>query len=300
MKLVKILILVFIFKGFAVYADPLKVVATTGTLASIAKEIGGKGVVVSQLVDGSQDLHYVTPRPSMIRDMQDADFFISVGMSLDAWVDGLRTAARNKLLFDKQPGFLDASLAIERLDVPTTRIDGGMGDIHIEGNPHYYLDPLNSVVVAQSIADRLCQLDPTNAAYYRSRLVQFKSEISAAMPIWMSKLNAISDYKLMTYHTTWRYFAKRFNLNIVGQLEPKPGIPPTAKHLLSLKQEILKTPKIIVVQADFHPARPAQSLVAGTPVRVVTVATEVDHKAGQSYIEFMTEMINAISNYPQK
>lgn len=295
MTFYKFLTLFLILFSLTLSADPLRVVTTTTTLASIAKEIGGTYVSVTPLVDGNQDLHYVTPRPSMIRDLQNADLLISVGMSLDAWLAGLRVVAKNKILFDGKPGYLDASLTIDRLDIPTVRIDFGMGDIHIEGNPHYYLDPLNAIKVAKAITERLCRINPQNAAYFQSNLLQFSAEIHAAMPVWISQLDAISGYQLITYHTTWRYFAKQFNLTVIGQLEPKPGIPPTAKHLLLLKKVIDRSPKVMIIQANFHPTRPAQSLASGTSVSIVILPTEVSHKTGQRYIDFMSAMVKSVS-----
>jgi ABC-type Zn uptake system ZnuABC Zn-binding protein ZnuA len=297
MNFYKILILFFILVSFNLSATPIKVVTTTTTLASIAKEIGGNHVLVTYFVEGKQDLHYVTPRPSMVKDLQDADLLIRVGMSLDSWVDGLTGVAKNKVLFDGKPGYLDASVTIDRLDVPTGRIDGGMGDIHVEGNPHYYLDPLNGIAVAKAITQKLCQLSPNNAPYFKSRLLQFTSEIHDALPVWATQLEAISGYQLITYHTTWRYFANRFNLTIAGQLEPKPGIPPTAKHLMLLKKVINSNPKTIIIQADFHPTLPAKSLTRGSSIDIVTLPTEVAFKSGQRYIEFISAMIKSISEH---
>ncbi len=293
-----IVFLLFIHVGVVTHLDavPLKVVTTTSTLASITQEIGGEFVTVTPLVTGQQDLHYINARPSMIKDMQQADLFVRVGMMLDAWADGLIVAAKNKQIFTQKLGYLDVSVGVEKLDVPTGRIDGGMGDIHIEGNPHYYLDPINGSIVAKKIADRLCQLQPENAPYFRSRLAQFNLKISEMMPKWMAQLQGISGYSLITYHTTWRYFTHRFNLDVIGQVEPKPGIPPTASHLLELKQLIVTHPHVMVIQAEFHPPRPGQSLVSGTMIPLITVPTEVSAEPHtDTYVDLISEMVRRLA-----
>jgi len=288
------LVLSVLLLGSTLSARPLNVVASSGTLASLVKEIGGREVQVTSLVSNRQDLHYITPRPSMVTGLKRADLVVRVGMGLDSWLDEMLLVAKNPTILPGQAGYLDASSRVEKLDVPTGRLDASMGDLHIEGNPHYYLDPLNAIVVAQSIRDALTQLRPEKRAYFFAQEALFRDEITIQFDKWYVALRQFSHFKSVSYHLTWRYFARRFDFDVVAQLEPKPGLAPTASHLLYLKKLIAQYPRVAVIQADFHPTKPAMSVIEGTSVPLIILPTEVGPDAGPRYIDLINEIVRRI------
>jgi len=215
-------------------ADTLKVVATTPDLASIARAVGGDAVEVTAIARPTEDPHFVDPKPSYILSLNKADVLIEGGAALEAgWLPPLLDSARNPRIALGAPGRVVASQGIALLEVPTA-LDRSMGDVHPYGNPHYLLDPVNAEIVAQTIADALCAVDQPRCPAYTERARQFRASIDAKLPGWQSTLAPFRGQNVVTYHKDFDYFAQRFGLEIVGNLEPKPGIPPSPTHLAEL------------------------------------------------------------------
>lgn len=235
-------------------ADPLHVVAITDDFASIASAVGGDHIQVKALIKGSKNLHTIQPKPSMILAVRSADLLIRLGMQQDSWIDGLIQVARNNAIFPGQPGYLDASINIKKLDIPTGNIDGSMGDVHKYGNPHYWLNPNNGKIIARQIRDALITLDPDHTQDYTQNTMAFEQEIDKKMVHWSNQLQPLTQTPIITYHKIWPYFFEAFHLTAVGELEPLPGIPPTTKHLATLKQESKKSSvPILVLSANYYP-----------------------------------------------
>jgi ABC-type Zn uptake system ZnuABC Zn-binding protein ZnuA len=215
-------------------ADPLKIVATTPDIAAIARAVGGDRVEVTALARPTEDPHFVDPKPSYILLLNKADLLIEGGAGLEAgWLPPLLDSARNPRIALGAPGRVVASQGITLLDVPAV-LDRSMGDVHPYGNSHYLLDPVNAETVAQTIADALCGVDHEHCDAYQSRAREFRATIDAKLPEWQSLLGPARDRKVVTYHKNFDYFARRFGLEVVGTLEPKPGIPPSPAHLAAL------------------------------------------------------------------
>ena len=170
------------------WASPIRIVSITDDFASIAKSVGGDHVLVDTLVKGSRNMHHINPKPSMVMKVKRADVIIRIGMATDSWIDSLIEVARNQRVFVGEDGYINASLRVSKLEVPTQSVDGSMGDVHIEGNPHYWLNPMNGVLIAEQIRDHLIKLDPENSNTYTKNARQFRSKIEAKMPQWKSKL----------------------------------------------------------------------------------------------------------------
>src|SRR5499427_8642005 len=231
----------------------LNVVATTEDLASIGHEIGGDRISIEALARGYQDPHFVEAKPSFILKLQKADVLIAVGRELEiGWLPPLVQQSRNSRIQPGADGYLDASLTAQILEIPTGQITRAMGDVHPQGNPHYWLDPENGKRVAKAIADKLGQLRPNDRAYFEQRLADFTSRLDAAEKRWLAQMAPYKGTKIVTYHRSFPNFAERFGLDIIGYVEPRPGIPPSPQHTLDLINEMKRqNVKIVMVEPYF-------------------------------------------------
>lgn len=234
-------------------AAKLKVVTTTEDLASLAREVGGDHVEVEAIARGYQDPHFVEAKPSFILKLNRADLLIVVGLQLEiGWLPPLITQSRNPRIQLGTPGYLEVSQFCEVLEIPAGQITRAMGDVHPLGNPHYWLEPQNGRRIAQGIANKLAALRPQEAAYFQQRFQDFSSRLAAAEKLWDQKMAPFHGREVVTYHRSWPNFAKRFGLEVVGYVEPKPGIPPSPSHTLELinmmKREKIK---LILVEPYF-------------------------------------------------
>ena len=224
-----------------------------------------------------------------------ADAIIRLGMGTDKWIDELIHVARNPTLSWKTR-HVDASTHIKALEIPTGPVDGRDGDIHAQGNPHYWLNPNNGKVIAQQIKDHLSQLDPSNAAIYERNYLSFCDTIDRRMPDWQQSMNAIQDRPFFTYHKVWSYFFDAFNLRDVAQLEPVPGIPPTAKHLLAVKKiassEDLKP---IVLSSNFYPKHVSQTFADDIDASFYYLSSNVSDEGIDTYIELFDYLVQELT-----
>jgi ABC-type Zn uptake system ZnuABC Zn-binding protein ZnuA len=236
----------------------LKVVATTEDLASLAREVGGDKVTVEALARGYQDPHWVEAKPSFSLKLNGANLLIAVGRELEiGWLPPLITQSRNSKIQPGSGGYLDASMNVKILEIPTGQITRAMGDVHPSGNPHYWLDPDNGRRIAQAIRDKLSELSPADRAYFGQRYVDFDKRLADAQKRWDAALAPYKGTKIVTYHRSWPNFADRFGLDVIGYVEPKPGIPPTTSHTLDLIAEMKRLQiKIILVEPYFDKKTP--------------------------------------------
>ncbi len=254
----------------------LRVVATTQDLEALVKEVGGDKVQTESLAKGYQDPHFVEAKPSFILRLNKADLLVVVGRELEiGWLPPLITQSRNQKIQPGAQGYLDASLTAKILDLPTGQVTRAMGDVHPQGNPHYWLDADNGRRIAKSIQAKLSELDSTNAPLYAQREADFERRLTEAEQRWKATMAPYKGLKVVTYHRSWPNFADAFALDVVGYVEPKPGIPPSPAHSLDLIQEMKKdNVKIIIVEPYFDPKTP-NSIAAQTGAQVVTLAPSV-------------------------
>src|SRR5262245_4586131 len=211
----------------------LNVVATTEDLAAIAREVGGDHVTVDSIAKGYQDPHFVEAKPSFILKLQKADILILVGRDLEiGWLPPLIQQSRNSKVQVGGSGYLDASLKCNILEVPQGQVTRAEGDVHPLGNPHYWLDPENGKIIAREIFDSFAQARPNDRSFFEQRLNDFNNRLSDAAKRWSVMMAPYKGMKVVTYHRSFPNFAERFGLDIVGYVEPKPGIPPTPQHTL--------------------------------------------------------------------
>ena len=305
----------------------LNVVTTTEDLAAIAREVGGNNVTVSAIVTGVRDPHFIEAKPSFMSRMQSADLFIAVGLDLEiGYEQALIQGSRNSKITRGKPGHLYASAGIAAIDKPTGGVSRAEGDVHPNGNPHYWLDPYNARIIADTIADRMAILDAANKLDYQSRAAAFRNKIDLAMfgaPAihtvgveelwrrsnsgslkgvanlsgWAGKLEPFRSQPIVTYHKSWNYFAKRFGFEVVGHLEPKPGIAPTPGHLSQVIQKMNSEDVRMVLQEPFYSKRSGQTVVSRTKAKLVVAPLSVGHTPkAKDYISLMNEVVELVAN----
>jgi zinc/manganese transport system substrate-binding protein len=254
----------------------VRVVASIPTLGSFAKEVGGDRVEVVSLGKGYQDPHFVEPKPSLMVELNKADLLVYVGLDLEiGWLPPLVLGSRNPKIQTGEMGSLDCSRSIPVLDVPATKVDRSMGDIHPSGNPHYWIPPGNAKILAKEIAARLSQIDPAGAATYQKRLADFNARVDAAEKSWQPLVAKMHGQKVVTYHKSWTYVSAWLGLEEVGYLEPKPGIPPDPQHLLHLIQTMRgESVKLLLVE-DFYNRNTAQLVAGKASAKMLTLPTDV-------------------------
>lgn len=250
----------------------LKVITTTEDLASIVREVGGDKVSVEAIARGYQDPHFVEAKPSFIFKLNSADLLVVVGRELEiGWLPPLITQSRNSKIQPGGTGYLDASLTAKILDIPTGQITRAMGDVHPQGNPHYWLDPSNGRRIGEAVQNKLSALSRNDAAYFAQRYADFDRRLAEAEKRWKAQMAPFKGLKIVTYHRSWSNFAEAFGLDVVGYVEPKPGIPPSPGHTLEVIQEIKRQNiKIILVEPYFDLKTPnAMARETGAKVLVM-------------------------------
>jgi zinc/manganese transport system substrate-binding protein len=262
-------------------ADKLKVVTTTEDPASITREVGGDRVTVTSIGKGYQDPHFIEPKPSFLLLLKNADLLEVIGMELEiGWLPPLLDQSRNNNIRPGQNGYLDLSLGVEILDRPTGTINRSMGDVHPLGNPHYWLDPANAVRMAIEITNKLAELRPADAAYFSQRLQSFKVRMNDANKRWMAEMAPYRGAKVVDYHPSLPNFARHFALQIVGTIEPKPGIPPSPSHTLEIIN-LIKDQKIKAILMEPYFDRKTPDFIGErTGSKVVVMYPSVGGKAG--------------------
>jgi zinc/manganese transport system substrate-binding protein len=260
----------------AAQAKKLNVITSTTDLASLAQEVGGDRITVDSIAKGYQDPHFVEAKPSFLLKLRNADLLIAVGLELEiGWLPPLVTQSGNPRIQPGASGYLDASQFAEILEIPKGQITRAMGDVHPQGNPHYWLDPDNGRRIARGIANKLAQLDPANAGYFQQRFQDFDQRLTAAEQNWDAQMRPYMGRKVVTYHNSWPNFAKHFHLNVMGYVEPRPGIPPTPSHTLDLIQEMRRdNVKIIMVEPYFDLKTP-DSIARQTGGKVLVMLPSV-------------------------
>jgi ABC-type Zn uptake system ZnuABC Zn-binding protein ZnuA len=310
-------------------AEPLRVVTTTTDLGSLVTVVGGEDVEVTTLVKGPQDPHTIEPRPSFIQKLHRADAFVLVGMELErGWAPPLLRSARNPAIVPGGAGYLDASAAIAALEVPTASLDRSMGDVHPYGNPHYLTDPINGVRVAALLRDRLSALRPERAAAFSGRYDGFALSVAERMvgselverhgpgavlqgvergtlaaleggpnpSGWLGSLPAPGTLAVED-HQLWAYFARRFGLELVARLEPRPGIAPTTRHLGEVVELVKRREIPLILASVYFDPRHARWVSERTGATVVPLAHQPGARDGTpDYLSAIDYNVRAVAH----
>jgi zinc/manganese transport system substrate-binding protein len=231
----------------------LNIMTATTDLAALAQEIGGDKVEVESVARGYQDPHFVEAKPSFLLKLRRADLLIVVGLELEiGWLPPLITQSTNPKIQVGAPGYFDASRYAKILEIPTGVVTRAEGDVHPLGNPHYWLDPENGLRIAKGIQNKLSEMRPSYADYFAQRYDSFEQRIKQADEKWLAEMKPYAGRKIVTYHRSWPNFAEHFNLNVVGYVEPRPGIPPSPQHTVELIGVMKRdSVKVIAVEPYF-------------------------------------------------
>ncbi len=278
-------------------SQPLQVVTTTEDLAAIAREVGGDRVQVTALCKGYQDPHFVDAKPSYMVQLKHATLFVEVGRELEVgWAPGLLNGSRNPRILPGAPGFVDASAKVQVIEVPQS-VSRSQGDVHPYGNPHYWLDPANGAPIARAIRDGLTRVSPGDAALFERRCADFEQRLGVAVARWKSEARSLglSGRKIVTYHRSWSYFARAFDLEVVDFVEPRPGIPPSPNHVQNLITRMKRRDVALLVMEDFFDPRLPRKISEQTGVPLVILPTSVgDEPTIRTYFDLFDRLFAAI------
>lgn len=337
-KIIQSVMVIFLFlAGFsgasAKEADRPIILTTTTDLADITRRITGDKAVVTSIASGKEDPHFITARPGFIVQAREADVWIRIGMELEVgWEDPILRDSRNRKIQEGAGGHIDVSEQVLKLDVPKERVTRDMGDVHPAGNPHYWLDPLNGRIMAQTIADRLSDLYPRHRNVFQGNLQAFRDALDFRMfgeslagryggaRLWklllegalMKTLDAdgclhelggwygmLVPYRgrsIVTYHRSWVYLAERFHLKPPMELEPKPGIPPSSRHLARVMETVTREKVRVILQEPFYSRKAADFISEKTGATVLILPNTVNGTAeARSYLELIDLVVRALS-----
>jgi zinc/manganese transport system substrate-binding protein len=279
------------------HAKKLNVMTSTTDMAALTQEVGGDKVNVDSIAKGYQDPHFVEAKPSFLLKLRQADLLISVGLQLEiGWLPPLITQSGNPRIQVGAGGYLDASQFAQILEIPQGTVTRAEGDVHPLGNPHYWLDPDNGRRIAKGIAGKLGDLDPGDAAYFQQRFQDFDKRLSAAEQKWDGEMKPYRGRKVVTYHRSFPNFAQHFGLDVIGYVEPRPGIPPTPSHTLELIQLMKRENAKVVLVEPYFDLKTPQSIGRATGAQVIVYLPSVGgEKQVTNYFELFDYDINLLT-----
>jgi zinc/manganese transport system substrate-binding protein len=247
----------------------LSVVTTSSDIAAIASEIGAGDVNVDALGKGSQDLHTLEPKPSFMARLSRADLLIANGLQLEiGWLPSVIRGARNPKLNPGQSGYLELGDKLQPIEVGTAQVTRAAGDVHPDGNPHWTLDPIRVAKAGMIVAERFGELDSANASKYIERAKKFEARLTEKTKQWSERIKKSGVKEVVTYHKTLNYFLDRFDVKGVGYLEPKPGIPPTAQHILDLIKTVKERGVRLILVEHYYDDKAAVRVASDFPAMI--------------------------------
>jgi ABC-type Zn uptake system ZnuABC Zn-binding protein ZnuA len=317
----------------AAAAEPLPVCATVPELGAIVRAVGGDQVAVEVFTKPTEDPHFTPARPSLIKSLNACALLVQIGMDLEiGWLPRLLENARNPAVLPGGAGFLDTATTIAPLDAPTGKVNRSMGDVHPFGNPHYLADPVNGLLVAAAVRAKLVALRPASQTYFEERLAAFQKELATALvgaPLaakyevaklallaehgklleflrsqgeerelggWLGALAPYYGNQIVDDHPIWPYFARRFGLVIAAHLEPKPGVPPTTKHLAEVVALVKSAHVRAVLAAAYYDPRHAEFVADATGAKVLAMANQVGARPGtETYVQWVDYNVRQVA-----
>ncbi|MDB6054474.1 MAG: Periplasmic solute binding protein [Verrucomicrobiales bacterium] len=275
----------------------LNVIATTADFGSLAKEIGGDKIDLTILAKPTEDAHFVDAKPSFIVKLSKADAIVEGGAELElGWLPPLMDGSRNSKIENGKPGHIACAEGISLLEVPST-LDRSKGDIHAAGNPHFMTDPANARIVAAHLAKAFSQLDPKSATTFQANLAAFQTHLDAKIIDWKKQLAPYKGRTVVSYHNSWPYFARAFDLRMDLYLEPKPGIPPSPAHLVEVITKMKEQNANVIIVEPYLNRKTAESIANRTGAAVLDFpGFPWAPKTGDgSYIEWMDYLVNTLA-----
>src|SRR5881409_3347671 len=277
-------------------AKKLRVVVTIPDLKSLTEAVGGDLVEVDALTRGTQNFHEAEVRPSMMLKLRRADALVENGAELDMWAEVAVLGANNPNIVRGAAGRIAISRGIPLLEVPSTRVDRSMGDVHPLGNPHYSLDPGMAPIITQNIVDGLARFAPEHRATLEKNRQAFLARLDEAMARWTRALEPLKGAKVVVYHPQWIYILNRLGLNQAATLEDRPGIPASPAHLTKvirqMKEELIK----VIIVEPWNDLKLATRVAEEAGAKAVVLASMVGGvKGADSYIAAIDHNVNALT-----
>jgi ABC-type Zn uptake system ZnuABC Zn-binding protein ZnuA len=273
------LLLLALWPGLAL--AEVRVVTTNPTLADLTRQVGGEQVRVESLMRGPENPHNVIPKPSFVMKLRVADLFVHLGLDAEPWVPNLVRSARRERLLAGGEGNIDASRGIELLEVPSRgELTRAMGDIHVFGNTHYVLDPLNGITIGRTIAGALARVDPEHASLFDEGARELEQSLRVLTATLVERMEPLAGARVVSYHRTWPYFMKRFALEKLAEVEPKPGIAPGPRHIARVAEKMKQNKVGLVIVETFSNRKTARRLAESVGGRAVVLAQDVNAISG--------------------
>jgi len=277
-------------------ADKIHVVTTIPDLKALTEEVGGNLVEVESLARGTQNAHEIEIRPSLMLKLRRADIVVENGLELDSWADVAVQGANNPKIVRGAPGRVDVSRGIQVLDVPATRVDRSMGDVHPLGNPHYSLDPGMAPIITQNIVDGLARFAPEHRATFEKNRQAFLARLDEAMARWTRALEPFKGAKVVVYHPQWIYILSRFGLSQAATLEDRPGIPASPAHLTKVIRQMKEERIKMIIVEPWNDLKLATRVAEEAGAKAVVLASMVGGvKGADSYIAAIDHNVNTLA-----
>jgi zinc/manganese transport system substrate-binding protein len=268
------------------------VVVSIPELGAITKELGGAKVSVYSIAKPNRDYHRLEARPSDVARLSRASLVVRTGVGLDSWFDALANASGATRIRPGGAGYVDASQGIPKIEIPTTQITGASGDIHPEGNPHYYYDPIYAKFAARNIVRGLVRVDAANAATYRANYKRFNNTIDQRMISWKRVLAPVAGRSVVTYHRSYNYFLRRFGIRQYGTMEPRPGIPPSAGHVRTLIASMRRDRVRGLLIESIYPQRFPQLVASQLGSKVIVAPFSVSTMNQGAYFNLIDTLVD--------
>ena len=288
-RLLMVSVLIFLLSAAPAHAK-VRVAASTNDLASIARSVGGDDIEVFAIARPAADPHRVEALPSYMVKVSRAQVYLRVGLGLDQWADAIIQGSRNSSI-----EIVDCSRGVAVIEKPSGKVDASMGDVHPDGNPHYWLDPRNAAASARAIAEGLAKVDAPHAAAYRQRAEVFAKQAAAAYEQGRATVKDLPSRAIFTYHRSWSYLADAFGLEVVQTVEPVPGIPPTARHLAELVTTAKARKVGVLIQEPYFSTDAGKFLGREAAVRAVVQSSSCDGPEAGSYLAHIQAVLTALT-----
>jgi zinc/manganese transport system substrate-binding protein len=279
------------FDDAFVRAIQIPVVTTTADLKALTEAVGGDRVEVESLLRGDQDPHQLEVKPGQIARLREAMLLIKIGLDHEPWLPRLLQLAENDRILPRSPGHVDASRGISLLETALPRAGGG-SHVHAFGNTHYWLDPANAAAITEHILKALQQLSPEDAAAFEANRQRFLDRLMPALEQWLKAMEPYRGTRVVAFHDSWAYFAKRFGLTVAAFIEPKPGIPASPSYLASLIGRMKDHQVKIIVLEPYADEATARFVAERSRAKLVRLAPSVGSDDGAGgYIELFEHNI---------
>ncbi len=283
--------------GGADAADKVRVVTTIPDLKSLTEAVGGDLADVESLTRGTQNFHEAEVRPSMMLKLRKADLLIENGVELDSWVDVAVNGANNPNIVRGARGRIEISRGIPLLEVPSTRVDRSMGDVHPLGNPHFSLDPGLAPIITQNILDGLVRIAPQHRAAFEKNRAAFLAKVDEQMTRWTKAMEPMRGAKVVAYHPSFIYFVTRFGLTQVGTVEDRPGIPPSPQHLVNLIHQMREDRVKAILVEPWNDIKLATRVAEEAGAKALVMASAVGAvKGADNYLAAIDYNVTALVN----